>query len=28
LGRIRFRYDVAGREVVLLDCGLRREDMY
>lgn len=27
-GRFRFRYDVAGREVVLLYCGLRREDTY
>jgi mRNA-degrading endonuclease RelE of RelBE toxin-antitoxin system len=27
-GRFRFRYDVAGREVVLLFCGLRREDTY
>jgi hypothetical protein len=26
--RFRFRYDVAGREVVLLYCGLRREDTY
>jgi mRNA-degrading endonuclease RelE of RelBE toxin-antitoxin system len=25
-GRFRFRYDIAGREVVLLYCGLRRED--
>jgi mRNA-degrading endonuclease RelE of RelBE toxin-antitoxin system len=27
-GRFRFRYDVAGRDVVLLYCGLRREDTY
>ncbi len=27
-GRFRFRYDVAGREAVLLYCGLRREDTY
>jgi mRNA-degrading endonuclease RelE of RelBE toxin-antitoxin system len=27
-GRFRFRYDVAGREVALLYCGLRREDTY
>jgi mRNA-degrading endonuclease RelE of RelBE toxin-antitoxin system len=27
-GRFRFRYDIAGREVVLLYCGLRREDTY
>ena len=27
-GRCRFRYDIAGREVVLLYCGLRREDTY
>jgi mRNA-degrading endonuclease RelE of RelBE toxin-antitoxin system len=27
-GRFRFRYDVAEREVVLLYCGLRREDTY
>ncbi len=27
-GRFRFRYDVAGHEVVLLYCGLRREDTY
>jgi hypothetical protein len=26
--RWRFRYDVHGREVVLLSCGLRREDTY
>ena len=25
-GRFRFRYDVEGREVLLLYCGLRRED--
>ena len=28
LGRFRFRYDIAGREVRLLYCGLRREDTY
>lgn len=27
-GRFRFRYDAAGREVVLLYCGLRREETY
>jgi mRNA-degrading endonuclease RelE of RelBE toxin-antitoxin system len=27
-GRFRFRYDVAGDEVVLMYCGLRREDTY
>jgi mRNA-degrading endonuclease RelE of RelBE toxin-antitoxin system len=27
-GRFRFRYDIEGREVVLLCCGLRREDTY
>jgi mRNA-degrading endonuclease RelE of RelBE toxin-antitoxin system len=27
-GRFRFRYDVAEHEVVLLYCGLRREDTY
>ncbi len=27
-GRFRFRYDVEGQEVVLLYCGLRREDTY
>ena len=27
-GRFRFRYDVEGREVLLLYCGLRREDTY
>ena len=27
-GRFRFRYDVAEREVVLLYCGVRREDTY
>jgi mRNA-degrading endonuclease RelE of RelBE toxin-antitoxin system len=27
-GKFRFRYDVANREVVLLYCGLRREDTY
>jgi hypothetical protein len=26
MGRWRFRYDIAGREVRLLHCGLRRED--
>src|ERR1035441_3983221 len=26
-GRFRFRYDIAEREVVLMYCGLRREDM-
>src|SRR5437667_9671569 len=28
LARWRFRYDVAGREVLLKRCGLRREDTY
>lgn len=28
MGRFRFRYDIEGREVVLLYCGLRREDTY
>jgi hypothetical protein len=28
LGRWRFRYELAGREVVLKRCGLRREDTY
>jgi len=28
LGRIRFRYDIYGREVVLQYCGLRREGTY
>jgi hypothetical protein len=28
LGRFRFRYDIAGHEVALLYCGLRREDTY
>jgi mRNA-degrading endonuclease RelE of RelBE toxin-antitoxin system len=28
LGRFRFRYDIADHEVVLLHCGLRREDTY
>jgi mRNA-degrading endonuclease RelE of RelBE toxin-antitoxin system len=28
LGRFRFRYDIYEREVVLLYCGLRREDTY
>ena len=27
-GRFRFRYDIEGTEVVLLYCGLRREDTY
>jgi mRNA-degrading endonuclease RelE of RelBE toxin-antitoxin system len=27
-GRFRFRYDIENREVVLLYCGLRREDTY
>jgi hypothetical protein len=27
-GRFRFRCDIAEREVVLLYCGLRREDTY
>jgi mRNA-degrading endonuclease RelE of RelBE toxin-antitoxin system len=27
-GRFRFRYDILNREVVLLYCGLRREDTY
>jgi len=27
-GRFRFRYDIAGAEVVLMYCGLRREDTY
>jgi mRNA-degrading endonuclease RelE of RelBE toxin-antitoxin system len=27
-GRFRFRYDIKEREVVLLYCGLRREDTY
>jgi mRNA-degrading endonuclease RelE of RelBE toxin-antitoxin system len=27
-GRFRFRYDIADHEVVLLYCGLRREDTY
>ena len=27
-GRFRFRYDIAEREVVMLYCGLRREDTY
>lgn len=27
-GRFRFRYDIEGIEVVLLYCGLRREDTY
>jgi mRNA-degrading endonuclease RelE of RelBE toxin-antitoxin system len=28
VGRFRFRYNVAGRDVSLLYCGLRREDTY
>lgn len=28
LGRFRFRYDIAGRQVELVYCGLRREDTY
>ena len=28
LRRFRFRYDVAGREVILYYCGLRRENTY
>ncbi len=28
LGRLRFRYDIVGAEVVLHYCGLRREDTY
>ncbi len=28
LGRFRFRYNIEGRDVVLLYCGLRREDTY
>lgn len=27
-GRFRFRYDISGREVWLVYCGLRREDTY
>ena len=27
-GRFRFRYDIAGNEVEILYCGLRREDTY
>jgi mRNA-degrading endonuclease RelE of RelBE toxin-antitoxin system len=27
-GRFRFRYDIAEREVILMYCGLRREDTY
>ena len=27
-GRFRFRYDVYGKDVVLVYCGLRREDTY
>ena len=28
MGRWRFRYDILGHEVLLLYCGLRREDTY
>lgn len=28
VGRFRFRYDIHDREVVLIYCGLRREDTY
>ena len=28
LGRWRFRYDIYGRIVLLVDCSLRREDTY
>jgi hypothetical protein len=28
MGRWRFRYDIVGREVRLVYCGLRREDTY
>ncbi|MBI2957113.1 MAG: hypothetical protein HYY26_07370 [Acidobacteria bacterium] len=28
LGRWRFRYDIAGQDVVLHYCGLRREETY
>ena len=28
LWRFRFRYDVAGHQVELVSCGLRREDTY
>ena len=28
LGRFRFRYDIAGHDVELVYCGLRREDTY
>ena len=28
LGRFRFRYDIASPEVLLVYCGLRREDTY
>ena len=28
LGRFRFRYDIAGAAVELIDCGIRREDTY
>ncbi len=27
-GRFRFRFDIEGNQVVLLYCGLRREDTY
>ena len=27
-GRFRFRYDIYGKDVVLVYCGLRREDTY
>jgi mRNA-degrading endonuclease RelE of RelBE toxin-antitoxin system len=28
VGRFRFRYEVSGKEVWLVYCGLRREDTY
>ena len=28
LGRFRFRYDIAGSVVELIDCGIRRENTY
>jgi mRNA-degrading endonuclease RelE of RelBE toxin-antitoxin system len=28
IGRFRFRYDLSGKEVWLVYCGLRREDTY
>lgn len=28
MGRFRFRYDIEDRKVLLLYCGLRREDTY